>query len=102
MADLVVPQGRRLRPPAAGLGAQKEEIGLDDVVHVRLVVPAGWQPPVVAPRRVSRPAESATASDARFAALLQQSDVFYEFVHEHGMGSLLIATARPSGPLTWK
>jgi hypothetical protein len=45
-----------------------------------------------------------TACDAapRFQALVAHSDVLYEFVYDYGMGTLLVATARPSGPLTWK
>jgi hypothetical protein len=31
--------------------------------------------------------EEASASDARFAALVEQSDIIYEFVHDYGMGS---------------
>ncbi|WP_344776675.1 hypothetical protein [Nocardioides panacisoli] len=40
--------------------------------------------------------------DPRFATLVARSDVLYEFVHDYGMGTLLVATARPEGPLTWK
>jgi hypothetical protein len=40
--------------------------------------------------------------DARFAALVTGSDVLYEFVYDYGVGTLLVATARPEGPLTWK
>lgn len=63
--------------------------------------------------RLSQPAErslgearelidSAREASARFAALLASADVLYEYVHDYGMGTLLVATARPTGPLTWK
>ena len=42
------------------------------------------------------------AADPRFAAFVGDSDVLYEFVYDYGMGTLLVATARPEGPLTWK
>ena len=45
---------------------------------------------------------SASKADPRFAALVADSDVLYEFVYDYGMGTLLVATARPDGPLTWK
>lgn len=46
--------------------------------------------------------ESVCEKDARFAALVADSGVVYEFVHDYGMGTLLVATARRSGPLDWK
>jgi len=45
---------------------------------------------------------SACDADPRFQALVADSDVLYEFVHDYGMGTVLVAAARPSGPLTWK
>ncbi|HEX3929827.1 MAG TPA: hypothetical protein VHW64_03935 [Nocardioides sp.] len=44
----------------------------------------------------------AVKADSRFAALVADSDVLYEFVYDYGMGTLLVATARLDGPLTWK
>lgn len=44
----------------------------------------------------------AVKADSRFAALVADSDVLYEFVYDYGTGTLLVATARPDGPLTWK
>lgn len=46
--------------------------------------------------------QSVCEKDARFAALVAHSGVVYEFVHDYGMGTLLVATARRSGPLDWK
>lgn len=46
--------------------------------------------------------QSVCERDARFAALVTDSGVVYEFVHDYGMGTLLVATARRSGPLDWK
>jgi hypothetical protein len=46
--------------------------------------------------------QSACEKDVRFAALVADSGVVYEFVHDYGMGTLLVATARRSGPLDWK
>jgi hypothetical protein len=40
--------------------------------------------------------------DACFQALGAESDVFYEFVYDYGMGSVLVATAGPLGPLRWE
>lgn len=45
---------------------------------------------------------SACHADRRFSTLVADSDVLYEFVYDYGMGTLLVATARPEGPLTWK
>jgi hypothetical protein len=45
---------------------------------------------------------TACAADSRFAALAAESDLLYEFVYDYGMGTLLLATASPTGPLTWK
>lgn len=45
---------------------------------------------------------SSCGTDQRFATLVAESDVLYEFVYDYGMGTLLVATARPEGPLTWK
>jgi hypothetical protein len=44
----------------------------------------------------------ACAADSRFAALAAESDLLYEFVYDYGTGTLLLATASPTGPLTWK
>lgn len=46
--------------------------------------------------------QSVCEQDARFAALVIDSGVVYEFVHDYGMGTLLVATARRTGPLDWK
>ena len=46
--------------------------------------------------------QSVCKKDSRFAALVADSGVVYEFVHDYGMGTLLVATARRSGPLDWK
>lgn len=46
--------------------------------------------------------ESVREASPRFAALLASASVLYEYVHDYGMGTLLVATARPTGPLTWK
>lgn len=48
--------------------------------------------------------KSACEMDSRFAAIVADSGVIYEFVHNHdyGLGTLLVATARRSGPLSWK
>jgi hypothetical protein len=46
--------------------------------------------------------QSVCDEDARFAALVAGAGVVYEFVHDYGMGTLLVATARRSGPLSWK
>lgn len=45
---------------------------------------------------------SVCEQDGRFAALVADSGLVYEFVHDYGMGTLLVATARRSGPLDWK
>jgi len=45
---------------------------------------------------------SACHNDDRFAALVQQSGLVYEFVYRYGMGALLMATAGQSGDLTWR
>jgi hypothetical protein len=45
---------------------------------------------------------SACEEDDRFAALVAQSGVIYEFVYRYGMGGLLVATAGQSGDLTWR
>lgn len=45
---------------------------------------------------------SICGQDVRFAALVAESDVVYEFVHDYGMGTHLVATARRSGPLDWQ
>jgi len=45
---------------------------------------------------------SAGDEDDRFAALVAESGVVYEFVHRYGMGALLVATAGRSGPLSWR
>lgn len=42
------------------------------------------------------------AEDERFAALVEESGVVYEFVHRYGMGALLVATAGASTDLTWR
>lgn len=39
-------------------------------------------------------------ADGRFAGLVEHSDVIFEYVYDYGMGTLLVATARPSGPMT--
>ena len=44
----------------------------------------------------------ACEADPRFAVFVADADVLYEFVYDYGMGTLLVATARPEGPLTWK
>ena len=44
--------------------------------------------------RARKVMETASALDARFARLFVQSGVVYEYVHDYGMGELLIATAR--------
>lgn len=46
--------------------------------------------------------ESVCEEDARFAALVADSGVVYEYVYDYGMGTLLVATARRWGALDWK
>lgn len=46
--------------------------------------------------------ESLCQQDDRFAALVAEPGVVYEFVHDYGMGTFLVATARRAGPLDWK
>lgn len=46
--------------------------------------------------------EMACREDERFAALVADSGLVYEFVHRFGMGALLIATAGRSGDLSWR
>lgn len=46
--------------------------------------------------------ETACAEDERFADLVADSGVVYEFVHRYGMGSLLVATAGRAGDLSWR
>ena len=46
--------------------------------------------------------QSVCEEDSRFAALVADSGLVYEFVHDYGMGTLLVATARRSGPLNWR
>jgi hypothetical protein len=45
---------------------------------------------------------AACDEDDRFASVVAQSGVVYEFVHRYGMGGLLVATAGRSGDLTWR
>jgi hypothetical protein len=51
--------------------------------------------------RARKVVQDACDADARFATLVEQSNVIFEYVYDYGMGTLLVATARPSGPLTW-
>lgn len=44
----------------------------------------------------------ACAADPGFNVLVTGSGVVYECVHDYGMGTLLVATARRAGPLIWK
>lgn len=46
--------------------------------------------------------ETACAEDERFADLVADSGMVYEFVHRYGMGSLLVATAGRAGDLSWR
>lgn len=46
--------------------------------------------------------QSVCEKDPRFAALFDDSGVVSELVHDYGMGTLLVATARRVGPLAWK
>jgi hypothetical protein len=52
--------------------------------------------------RARKVVQDACDADTRFATLVEQSNVIFEYVYDYGMGTLLIATARPSGPLTWR
>lgn len=56
--------------------------------------------------RARRLMKQACGADPRFAQLFDGSGVVYEYVHEYaheyGMGSILVATARRSGPWIWK
>ena len=45
---------------------------------------------------------SACVVDPRLAALVADSGVVYEFVHQYGMGGLLVATAGRTGDLSWR
>lgn len=45
---------------------------------------------------------TACAQDDRFATLVADSGVVYEFVHRRGVSALLVATAGRSGDLTWR
>ena len=42
------------------------------------------------------------ADDQRFATMVEESGVVYEYVHRYGMGALLVATAGASGDLNWR
>lgn len=46
--------------------------------------------------------EMACREDGRFAALVADSGLVYEFVHRYGMGALLVATAGRAGDLSWR
>lgn len=46
--------------------------------------------------------QTACDEDERFATLVADSGVVYEFVHRYGMGALLVATAGRSGDLSWR
>ncbi|GAA0950601.1 hypothetical protein GCM10009554_50770 [Kribbella koreensis] len=45
---------------------------------------------------------NASAGDSPFRMLVAESDLLYEFVYDYGTGTLLLATARPTGPLDWR
>jgi hypothetical protein len=53
-------------------------------------------------REARQTIERACDEDERFAALVADSGVVYEFVHRYGMGALLVATAGRSGDLSWQ
>jgi hypothetical protein len=42
------------------------------------------------------------AEDQRFARLVEESGVVFEYAHRYGMGALLVATAGASGELIWR
>jgi hypothetical protein len=44
----------------------------------------------------------ACRADERFAALVSDSGLVYEYVHRYGMGALLVATAGQSGEMSWR
>jgi len=46
--------------------------------------------------------QAASAADHRFALLLHRFGFIYEYVHDYGMGGVLLATAREDGSLTWQ
>lgn len=46
--------------------------------------------------------ETACAEDERFADLVADCGVVYEFVHRYDTGSLLVATAGRAGDLSWR
>lgn len=46
--------------------------------------------------------EEACTADKRFADLVADSGLVYEFVHRYGIGSLLVATAGRTGDLSWR
>lgn len=46
--------------------------------------------------------EMACRENERFAVLVADSGLVYEFVHRYGMGALLVATAGRSGDLSWR
>lgn len=87
-------QGRRLHiefpcpsDPALSVEARREQlhaIGNHDLEAARDLI------------------QSVCEKDPRFASLVADSGVVYEFVHAYGMGTLLVATARREGPLSWK
>jgi hypothetical protein len=41
-------------------------------------------------------------ADERFAALVAESGLVYEYVHRYGMGALLVASAGATGDLNWR
>jgi hypothetical protein len=53
-------------------------------------------------REARQTIETACDEDDRFAALVADSGVVYEFVHRYDMGALLVATAGRSGDLSWR
>jgi hypothetical protein len=53
-------------------------------------------------REARQTIETACEEDERFAALVADSGVVYEFVHRYGTGALLVATAGRSGDLSWR
>src|SRR5450755_2335058 len=52
--------------------------------------------------RARKVVQDACEADARFAGLVEHADLIFEYVYDYGMGSLLVGTARPSGPMTWR
>jgi hypothetical protein len=41
-------------------------------------------------------------ADERFATLMAESGLVYEYVHRYGMGALLVASAGATGDLNWR